>query len=48
VIVKVCRLVKQHLPRAYVDAMSFRMITCRVPLARHTDKHNKQPSARGC
>jgi Domain of unknown function (DU1801) len=39
------KLVKRHLPKGFVEAMGYGMITWQIPLARYPITYNKQPLA---
>lgn len=39
------RLIRTHLPKGYVEAMSWGMPSYEVPLSRHADTYNGQPLA---
>jgi hypothetical protein len=40
---QVCRLVRQHVPRGYEEAMNWGAINWQVPLSVYPDTYNKQP-----
>lgn len=44
-IAAVLHLVNRHLPKGYVEAMGYGMITWQIPLARYPDTYNQQPLA---
>ena len=43
VIAAVRKVVRQHLPKGYVETMNWGMIAWEIPLKRYPDTYNKQP-----